>query len=103
MVALKGLSSELEGDIRLISLDRFPFKGSVSRVTTGKAYVAIRCLKARVLSIFRRSFSLSFIKGIRHNLCSLQRTSSFEECWFHAQSPTISFEVCKFGSKTGAV
>ena len=35
---------------------------------TGKAYVAIRCLKARFLSIVRGSFSLSFNKGIRRNL-----------------------------------
>jgi len=35
---------------------------------TGKVYVAIRCLKACVLSIVRGSFSLSFIKGIRRNL-----------------------------------
>ena len=35
---------------------------------TGKAYVAICCSKARVLSIVRGSFSLSFIKGIHRNL-----------------------------------
>ena len=35
---------------------------------TGKAYVAIRCSKARVLYIVRGSFSLSFIKGIHRNL-----------------------------------
>ena len=34
---------------------------------------------------------------------SLQRTSSFEECWFHAQQRTIAFEVCKFGLKAGGV
>ena len=35
---------------------------------TGKAYVAIRRSKARVLSIVRVPFSQSFIKGIRRNL-----------------------------------
>ena len=36
---------------------------------TGKAYVAIRCLKAFPLSIVRGPFLPIFIKGIRRNLC----------------------------------
>ena len=34
---------------------------------------------------------------------SLQRTSSFEECWFPDQRHALSFEVFMFGSKMGGV
>ena len=49
---------------------------------TGKAYVAIRCSKARVLSIVQGSFSLSFIKGICRNL--RLKISAFSE-HFHSK------------------
>ena len=47
-----------------------------------KALVAIQFLKALPLSIVRGPFSLSFIKGIRHNLCL--KSSAFCE-HFHSK------------------
>ena len=53
---------------------------------TGKAYDAIRCLKALVLSIVCGSFSLSFIKGIRCNL-RLKISAFSEHFHFKGQVP----------------
>ena len=82
---------------------------------TGKAYVAICCSKALPLSIVRRPFLPIFIKEICCNL-RLKISAFSEHFHFKGQVPlkyvgftvsnipgTISFEVCKFGSKAGGV